>query len=160
MFAQAKRDDPNIKARERTIRDLDAAHAKYGEIIRNLKEGLDFYNGLSVRLVELRDSAHAWSNSRRQELEYVENLSIHCTLILILLTALSFNPSTCYHWRAKSSSKRGHSQSPVEVSTTRRFPHNHHSLRRTPHLTPPRPLHHPPPHHHGTPSGTAPRHAG
>lgn len=74
MFAQAKRDDPNIKARERTIRDLDAAHAKYGEIIRNLKEGLDFYNGLSVRLIELRDSAHAWSNSRRQELECVENL--------------------------------------------------------------------------------------
>jgi programmed cell death 6-interacting protein len=55
------------------IRELDAAHAKYGEIIRNLKEGLDFYNGLSVRLVELRDSAAAWSNSRRQELEYVKN---------------------------------------------------------------------------------------
>jgi len=85
MFAQAKRDDPNVKARERTVRDLDAAHAKYGEIIRNLKEGLDFYNGLSVRLVELRDSAHAWSNSRRQELEFVENLSI-----------LSFDANTPY----------------------------------------------------------------
>lgn len=73
MFLQARRDDPNAKARERMIRDLDAAHAKYGEIIRNLKEGLEFYNGLSVRLVELRDSAAAWSNSRRQELECVEN---------------------------------------------------------------------------------------
>lgn len=72
MFLQAKRDDPNVKARERTINDLDAAHAKYREIIRNLKEGLDFYNGLSVRLVELRDSAAGWSNSRRQELEYVD----------------------------------------------------------------------------------------
>jgi len=71
MFLQAKRDDPNVKARERTISDLDAAYAKYGEIIRNLKEGLDFYNGLSVRLVELRDSAAAWSNSRRQDLECV-----------------------------------------------------------------------------------------
>jgi len=72
MFLQAKRDDPNVKARERTINDLDAAHAKYREIIRNLKEGLDFYNGLSVRLVELRDSAASWSNSRRQDLECVE----------------------------------------------------------------------------------------
>jgi len=76
MFLQARRDDPSVKARERTIRDLDAAHTKYGEIVRNLKEGLDFYNGLSVRLVELRDSAHAWSNSRRQELECVANFLI------------------------------------------------------------------------------------
>lgn len=76
MFVQAKRDDPNVKARERTINDLDAAHAKYREIIRNLKEGLDFYNGLSVRLVELRDSAAGWSNSRRQDLECVETFLI------------------------------------------------------------------------------------
>jgi programmed cell death 6-interacting protein len=72
MFLQAKRDDPNVKARERMISDLDAAYAKYREIIRNLKEGLSFYNGLSVRLVELRDSAAAWSNTRRQDLECVE----------------------------------------------------------------------------------------
>src|SRR5258706_12925679 len=76
MFIQAKRDDPNVKARERTINDLDAAHAKYREIIRNLKEGFDFYNGLSVLLVELRDSAAGWSSSRRQDLECVETFLI------------------------------------------------------------------------------------
>lgn len=40
QFAQSRREDETVKAREHALQSLDLAYHKYKEIVRNLEEGL------------------------------------------------------------------------------------------------------------------------
>jgi programmed cell death 6-interacting protein len=40
QFLASRKDDPNVKARERTLQKLDIAYHKYKEIVGNLEEGM------------------------------------------------------------------------------------------------------------------------
>lgn len=55
-FVRARRDDPQLKAREQALQDLDTAYHKYREISVNLQEGLKFYLDMAKLLGELRDA--------------------------------------------------------------------------------------------------------
>ncbi|PCH42163.1 BRO1-domain-containing protein [Wolfiporia cocos MD-104 SS10] len=67
LFLQSRRDDLTVKEREHALQSLDLAYHKYKEIIRNLDEGLKFYNDFSALLSQFRDACKDWANMRRQE---------------------------------------------------------------------------------------------
>lgn len=70
-FIESRRQDPSIQDRERALQSLDLAYHKYREIIRNLDEGIEFYNGLSNILVQFRDVCKDWVRSRRDEMRWL-----------------------------------------------------------------------------------------
>ncbi|ESK88786.1 ph-response regulator protein pala rim20 [Moniliophthora roreri MCA 2997] len=66
-FLQSRKDDANVKDRERALQSLDISYHKYQEIIRNLEEGIKFYNDLIAILMQFRKSCKQWSNERSRE---------------------------------------------------------------------------------------------
>ncbi|KAH9945162.1 pH-response regulator [Epithele typhae] len=70
-FIQSRRDDASIQARELALQSMDLAYHKYKEIIRNLEEGLKFYNDLAVILSQFRDTCKDWVVLRRREIRHV-----------------------------------------------------------------------------------------
>lgn len=80
---QSRRDDPINKNVEAMVKNLNAAYAKYKEIIKNCTEGLTFYNDFADHLTTLRDSCKEWAYSRRQDVndlvEHLELLSLEAS---------------------------------------------------------------------------------
>jgi len=79
-FLDTRRDDPTVKAREHTLQSLDLAYHKYCEIVRHLREGQEFYNGLSGILADFREQCKEWARSRQAEIDALtrtmQNISI------------------------------------------------------------------------------------
>ncbi|THH09151.1 hypothetical protein EW145_g2207 [Phellinidium pouzarii] len=71
QFIQSRRDDPSVKEREHALQSLDLSYHKYHEIIRNLDEGLKFYNDLSKILMQFREACKEWVRSRRDEMRWL-----------------------------------------------------------------------------------------
>ncbi|KAI0749790.1 pH-response regulator [Daedaleopsis nitida] len=67
QFAQSRKDDASVKARELALQSLDLAYHKYKEITRNLEEGLKFYNDFAVILSQFRDACKEWASLRSEE---------------------------------------------------------------------------------------------
>ncbi|RDX57268.1 pH-response regulator [Lentinus brumalis] len=67
-FVQSRQEDAVVKARERALQSLDLAYHKYKEVVRNLEEGLKFYNDFAVILSQFRDACKEWVNQRRNEI--------------------------------------------------------------------------------------------
>ncbi|KAI0925777.1 hypothetical protein AcV5_008415 [Taiwanofungus camphoratus] len=67
LFLQSRKDDASVKERELALQSLDLAYFKYKEIMRNLDEGLKFYNDFAVVLAQFRNSCKDWVNMRRLE---------------------------------------------------------------------------------------------
>ncbi|TRM59396.1 BRO1-like domain-containing protein [Schizophyllum amplum] len=68
LLLNSRKEDPSVKERERALQSLDLAYHKYREIVRNLEEGLNFYNELSKMLTQFRESCKMWSRERSQGL--------------------------------------------------------------------------------------------
>ncbi|KAI0783675.1 pH-response regulator [Abortiporus biennis] len=68
LFLQSRKEDPVVKEREHALQSLDLAYHKYKEIIRNLDEGLTFYNQIGDRVGQLREVCKSWANERRAEM--------------------------------------------------------------------------------------------
>ncbi|KAJ7637729.1 ALIX V-shaped domain binding to HIV-domain-containing protein [Mycena polygramma] len=68
QFLQSRREDPSIKARENALRSLDLSYQKYREIIKNLNEGIQFYNDLAQIFVDFKASCKTWSHQRSAEI--------------------------------------------------------------------------------------------
>ncbi|EJD06562.1 BRO1-domain-containing protein [Fomitiporia mediterranea MF3/22] len=68
QFIRSRLDDPSIKEREHALQSLDLAYHKYREIIRNLEEGLKFYNDLLIILTRFREACKEWVRLRRDEM--------------------------------------------------------------------------------------------
>ncbi|KAI0707335.1 BRO1-domain-containing protein [Earliella scabrosa] len=68
QFIQSRKEDSVVKAREHALQSLDLAYHKYKEIVRNLEEGLKFYNDFAVILSQFRDACKEWANLRRNEI--------------------------------------------------------------------------------------------
>ncbi|KAF8992832.1 ALIX V-shaped domain binding to HIV-domain-containing protein [Cyathus striatus] len=73
LFLKSRRDDPSIKERERALQSLDLTYFKYKEIVRNLEEGLKFYNDLAGILAGFKEVCKSWSHQRNQELHSTSN---------------------------------------------------------------------------------------
>ncbi|KAI0787643.1 pH-response regulator [Fomes fomentarius] len=69
QFAQSRKEDETVKAREHALQSLDLAYHKYKEIVRNSEEGLKFYNGLVEILSQFRDACKEWVGIRRNEIQ-------------------------------------------------------------------------------------------
>ncbi|KAI1796839.1 pH-response regulator [Ganoderma leucocontextum] len=67
-FVRSRKEDGSVKDRELALQSLDLAYHKYREIIRNLDEGLKFYNDLAVILSQFRDGCKEWVSLRRNEI--------------------------------------------------------------------------------------------
>ncbi|KAL5504141.1 RIM20 [Sanghuangporus vaninii] len=68
QFIRSRQDDPSIKEREHALQSLDLAYHKYREIIRNLEEGIKFYNDLLNILAQFREACKEWVRYRRDEM--------------------------------------------------------------------------------------------
>ncbi|KAJ7127029.1 BRO1-like domain-containing protein [Mycena epipterygia] len=68
QFLQSRREDPSIKAREHALRSLDLSYQKYREIVKNLNEGIQFYNDLAQILIDFKATCKTWSQQRSSEL--------------------------------------------------------------------------------------------
>ncbi|KAL1669364.1 BRO1-like domain-containing protein [Schizophyllum commune] len=68
LLLESRREDPAAKERERALQSLDLAYHKYREIVRNLEEGLNFYNELSKMLTQFKEACKMWARERSQEL--------------------------------------------------------------------------------------------
>ncbi|CAL1716692.1 unnamed protein product [Somion occarium] len=68
LFLQSRKDDPIVKEREHALQSLDLAYHKYKEIIRNLDEGLKFYNDFGNMMVQFKEACKVWANARRNEM--------------------------------------------------------------------------------------------
>ncbi|KAG8751476.1 pH-response regulator protein palA/rim20, partial [Serendipita sp. 396] len=74
---QSRHEDPINKNLEKMVKNLNAAHAKYKEIVQNCGEGLKFYNDFAQHLKDLRDSCKEWAYSRKQKMNaIVEELEL------------------------------------------------------------------------------------
>ncbi|KAL0565208.1 pH-response regulator protein palA/rim20, partial [Marasmius crinis-equi] len=80
LFLQSRKEDESVKERERTLQSLDLAYHKYQEIVRNLEEGIKFYNDLLARLLQLKDACKQWSNERSREVHLLSK-SLQSTTI-------------------------------------------------------------------------------
>ncbi|KAM5535914.1 hypothetical protein V8D89_010354 [Ganoderma adspersum] len=67
-FMRSRKEDASVKERELALQSLDLAYHKYKEIIRNLDEGLKFYNDLAVILSQFKEDCKEWVNLRRNEI--------------------------------------------------------------------------------------------
>ncbi|EJF64930.1 pH-response regulator [Dichomitus squalens LYAD-421 SS1] len=70
-FTRSRKEDAPVKERELALQSLDLAYGKYKEIVRNLDEGLKFYNDLAVILSQFRDACKEFVNLRRTEIRCV-----------------------------------------------------------------------------------------
>ncbi|KAK7454668.1 pH-response regulator protein palA/rim20 [Stygiomarasmius scandens] len=68
VFLQSRRDDISVKDRERALQSLDLSYQKYREILRNLQEGVKFYNDLIGILMQFKETCRQWSNERQREI--------------------------------------------------------------------------------------------
>lgn len=66
-FIQSRKQDPAIKDREQALQFLDLAYYHYREIIRNLDEGLKFYNDMAGILTNFKEACKIWSSARSRE---------------------------------------------------------------------------------------------
>ncbi|KAJ8593344.1 BRO1-domain-containing protein [Rhizopogon salebrosus TDB-379] len=66
-FIQSRKQDPAVKDREMALQYLDLAYSHYREIIRNLDEGLKFYNDMAGILTNFKEACKIWSSARSQE---------------------------------------------------------------------------------------------
>ncbi|KAL1722637.1 BRO1-like domain-containing protein [Schizophyllum commune] len=71
LLLESRKEDPAAKERERALQSLDLAYHKYREIVRNLEEGLNFYNELSKMLTQFKEACKMWARERSQELQCV-----------------------------------------------------------------------------------------
>ncbi|KAJ7494696.1 BRO1-like domain-containing protein [Mycena galericulata] len=68
QFLQSRREDPSIKAREQALRSLDLSYQKYREILKNLNEGIHFYNDLAQIFLDFKATCKSWSLQRSSEI--------------------------------------------------------------------------------------------
>ncbi|KAJ7158788.1 BRO1-like domain-containing protein [Mycena filopes] len=68
QFVQSRREDPSIKAREHALQSLDLSYQKYREIVKNLNEGIQFYNDLAQIFMDFKTSCKSWSQQRSYEI--------------------------------------------------------------------------------------------
>ncbi|KAG1747202.1 BRO1-like domain-containing protein [Suillus paluster] len=66
-FIQSRKEDPAVKDREHALQFLDFAYSHYREIIRNLDEGLKFYNDMAGILTNFKEACKIWSSARSRE---------------------------------------------------------------------------------------------
>ncbi|EMD34060.1 hypothetical protein CERSUDRAFT_117568 [Gelatoporia subvermispora B] len=69
LLVDSRREDPSVKEREHALQSLDLAYHKYKEIVRNLDEGMKFYNGFSEILSQFKRQCKEWANERRLEMQ-------------------------------------------------------------------------------------------
>ncbi|KZP00623.1 BRO1-domain-containing protein, partial [Calocera viscosa TUFC12733] len=74
LFEELTLNDPTVKERERALQELDIAYHRYSEVLGNLTEGLNFYNGMARYLNDLRENCKAWVRDRRAEAEHLRSL--------------------------------------------------------------------------------------
>ncbi|EJU04879.1 BRO1-domain-containing protein [Dacryopinax primogenitus] len=74
LFEELTLNDPVMKERERALQELDVAYHRYSEVLGNLTEGLNFYNGMAQYLNDLRENCKAWARDRRAEAEHLRSL--------------------------------------------------------------------------------------
>ncbi|KAG2367812.1 BRO1-domain-containing protein [Suillus spraguei] len=67
VFIQSRKQDPAVKDREQALQFLDLAYSHYREIIRNLDEGLKFYNDMAGILTNFKEACKIWSSARSRE---------------------------------------------------------------------------------------------
>ncbi|KAK4047118.1 pH-response regulator protein palA/rim20 [Microbotryomycetes sp. JL221] len=63
-FMQARRMDPALTARERSLQGLEEAVGMFHEVLQNLQEGLKFYSDLSKLLSDLKENCKKWAMTR------------------------------------------------------------------------------------------------
>ncbi|KAJ7104194.1 BRO1-like domain-containing protein [Mycena belliarum] len=68
QFLQSRREDPSIKAREHALQSLDITYQKYREIVKNLNEGIQFYNDLAQIFIDFKATCKTWSQQRSAEI--------------------------------------------------------------------------------------------
>jgi len=68
QFILSRQEDESVKERERAMQSLDLAYHKYREIVRNLEEGLKFYNDLAGILGSYQEAAKEWVRTRRDDM--------------------------------------------------------------------------------------------
>ncbi|KAF8206432.1 BRO1-like domain-containing protein [Mycena galopus ATCC 62051] len=73
-FLQSRREDPSLKAREEALRSLDLSYQKYREIVKNLNEGIQFYNDLAQIFIEFKAQCKTWSQQRSSEIHALARL--------------------------------------------------------------------------------------
>ncbi|THV03236.1 BRO1-domain-containing protein [Dendrothele bispora CBS 962.96] len=76
VFLQSRRDDESVKDRERALQSLNLSYQKYREILRNLEEGIKFYNDLIGILMQFKERCRQWSNMRQREIHLLSR-SMH-----------------------------------------------------------------------------------
>ncbi|OCH95381.1 BRO1-domain-containing protein [Obba rivulosa] len=69
LLVESRREDPSVKEREHALQSLDLAYHKYKEIVRNLDEGIKFYNGFSEIVAQFKASCSDWANVRTHEIQ-------------------------------------------------------------------------------------------
>ncbi|KAJ7364036.1 BRO1-like domain-containing protein [Mycena albidolilacea] len=74
QFLQSRREDPSLKARENALRALDLSYQKYREIVKNLNEGIQFYNDLAQILIDFKAQCKTWSQQRSSEIHALARL--------------------------------------------------------------------------------------
>lgn len=67
VFIQSRKQDPVVRDREQALQFLDLAYSHYREIIRNLDEGLKFYNDMAGILTNFKEACKIWSSARSRE---------------------------------------------------------------------------------------------
>ncbi|KAK7033123.1 pH-response regulator protein palA/RIM20 [Favolaschia claudopus] len=74
QFLESRKEDPSLKARENALRALDLSYQKYREIIKNLNEGIQFYNDLAQIFIDFKNECKAWSQERSSEIHALARL--------------------------------------------------------------------------------------
>ncbi|CAK5268540.1 unnamed protein product [Mycena citricolor] len=68
-FVESRRDDPAVRAREEALRVLELGYHKYREIVKNLNEGIQFYNDLAQIFTDFKATCKNWSAQRSAEIQ-------------------------------------------------------------------------------------------
>lgn len=71
VYIQSRKQDPAVKDREQALQFLDLAYSHYREIIRNLDEGLKFYNDMAGILTNFKEACKIWSSTRSREARHL-----------------------------------------------------------------------------------------
>ncbi|KAF7374896.1 pH-response regulator protein palA/RIM20 [Mycena sanguinolenta] len=69
-----RREDPSLRAREDALLSLDHTYQKYREIVKNLNEGIQFYNDLAQIFNEFKAQCKTWSQQRSSEVHALARL--------------------------------------------------------------------------------------
>ncbi|KAJ7227152.1 BRO1-like domain-containing protein [Mycena pura] len=67
-FVRSRREDASVKTREEALRALEHSYQKYREIVKNLNEGIKFYNDLAQIFIDFKASCKSWSLQRSAEI--------------------------------------------------------------------------------------------